>query len=355
MNWMAATGPHNLHILRDVDELRDWKRPWEELASKCGSDGFFCEHVFILQSWQRHSADKGKNLHIILIERDGDLLFAMPLVRKREWPGTSSLRFLDSKTPLYNSVLVSQHIDPDTVVTILREHLHSIPWCRELKLGFVPDRSSLAQLVHRLHSRTKPYSTSFALDLTPFSSWEDYLAKRGSRSRQEYRRLMRRLGDSGRVEVERIGDENRMRGEIAWIFARKREWVVRRFGEENWISPPETESWFQATAAELSTRGQAFALRLSCGGRRIAALLMFRSCETLFLSKIAYDFAWAKFSPGWLLNLEAIKLGFCDSIERIDFMIGHDQWKDRLASETCVIEQSRLALPLFPLRHGYIQ
>ena len=142
--------------------------------------------------------------------------------------------------------------------------------------------------------------------------------------------------------------------EIAWIFAIKREWVLERLGRPNWLSPPETAAWFNSTAVELSGNTQAFVLRLSCDNARVAAVLVYRYRATLFASKIAYDPSWERYSPGWLLNMDLIRLAFGQGFDHIDFMLGEDPWKKRLANQACDIRKYRLPLRLglFPATDG---
>lgn len=344
----AEPGCH-LHVVRDLQTLDGWKERWDELAGRCGPDGFFCRYAFVEAFWRRHRLDRGKKLHVLLIEQGGRLRLAMPLILKQGWAGTSILRPLDSRTPLYDDALIDPGFDLDTAAAMLGRHLESTRWCRALKFGFVREGSSLAGLLGRLGATTGTRETTFALDLAPFSGWDDFIASRKAEAGRYRLRMMRRLGEIGHVELQRIADAGSMSEDIAWIFARKREWVLRRTGAANWISPPETESCFQEAAAKLSRTGEAFTMRLSCGGRRIAAMLLWRNADRLFLSKIAYDPAWSKYSPGWLLTLESVRLGFSEGVGRIDLMIGRDQWKDRLASEALAVRSYRLGLPPFDL------
>lgn len=297
-------------------------------------------------SWERHRNDRSTRLHVIVVEGDGRLLFVMPLVIKRDWSGLRILRWLDSKTPLYNDVLVDPAADFPTLAAMVGEHLASIPFVRALKVGFVRQDSALARLLQGMGARSEPQTKSYELDLRKYSGWEDFIGSKSSSSRQSYRRMHRRLADRGRVEIERIGDPARLESEIAWIFATKRAWVRRRFGKDNWLSPPATEAWFRSAAVRLSGDGRAFVLRMSCNGSRVAATLVFRHGEALFASKIAYDPGWAKCSPGWLLNLELVRWGFGEGIHVVDFMLGEDPWKEGFSNVVCDVRKYRLALRL---------
>lgn len=338
--------PYKLQVLRNIDDLRLWTDKWAELATRCGASSFFSHHVFARWSWERHRQDARSQLHVIIVEREGGLQLVMPLVKKPNWSGLSTLRWLDSGTPLYSDLLVAPEADFKVLTAIVRAHLTSVPLVLFLKVGFVREGSSLARLMEALGARRKSSTTSYGLDLKKYSGWDDFFDGRSSTSRQAYRRLFRRLGDHGGVEIQQISDPNQLEEEISWIFAMKRKWVLQRLGKPNWLSPPETEAWFGSTAIELSADKQAFVLRLSCNHSRIAAVLVYCCRTTLFASKIAYDPLWAKYSPGWLLNLKLISLAFEQGFDYIDFMMGEDSWKTRLMNEVCDIHRYRLPLRL---------
>lgn len=336
--------PYKLHVLRTTDDLMVWKDRWNELANRCGTNTFFSHHIFAEHCWQRHRGNSATRLHVIAVERAEELQLVMPLVQKREWTFLSTLRWLDSGTPLYCDALVDPEADVEALAAKVREHLLSVPFARLLKVGFVRPDTMLAQLMDSMGARSRSAPMSYGLDLAASSGWDDFLASRSSSSRQAYRRLFRRLGDHGRVRVEQICDPKHLEEEIAWIFATKRAWVLERYGGPNWLSPPETEAWFKSTAVRLSGNGQVFVLRLSCDQARVAAVLVYRFRSTLFASKIAYDPYWKRYSPGWLLNMDLIRVAFEQGIEHVDFMLGEDSWKTRLANRTC--ETRKYLLPL---------
>ncbi len=343
---MVNERAYKLHVLRNLDELRVWSDRWDELASRCGTSTFFSHRVFAACSWERRRHDPASRLHVIIVEREGRLQLVMSLVRERDWFGLWTLRWLDSKTPLYNDVLVATEADLEILTGMVREHLASIPLARILRVGFVRQDSNLARLMEALGARSSVSTTAHELDLKQYSGWDDFLDKSSKSSRQAYRRLFRRLGEHGSVQVDQISDPEQLKKEIGWIFAMKRKWVLSRQGKPNWLSPPETEAWFGSTAAEFAGKKQAFVFVLSVGNSRVAAVLVYRCRATLFVSKIAYDPLWAKYSPGWLLNMDLIRLAFELGVEHIDFMFGEEQWKTRLTKGACEIRKYRLPLRL---------
>ena len=174
--------PYELHVLRNINDLLLWKDRWDELASRCGTSAFFSHHIFAECSWERHRENPATRLHVIAVECAGALQLVMPLVRKRDWSFLSSLRWLDSRTPLYNEVLVDPEADFEVLAAVVRKHLTSVPLVRFLKVGFVRQDSMLARLMEALGARSRSATTSYGLDLTAYSGWDDFLAVgRGNR------------------------------------------------------------------------------------------------------------------------------------------------------------------------------
>ena len=77
---------------------------------------------------------------------------------------------------------------------------------------------------------------------------------------------------------------------------------------------------------------------------QIGILLLLERDGTIFLSKIAHNPAWSRYSPGWLLILEAVKFSIGRKAKAIDFMIGHGAWKDRLSDRSRSVFKSRVDL-----------
>ena len=335
---------YELHVLQSIDDFEAWKASWEDLEKRSRGRSFFSNYAFIVESWKRHRSDKDSRPYVILITCDGELKLVMPLVMRRDWLILRKLRWLDTKTPLYCDVLVDQAAHLPTLSAMIREHLSSIRLARNLRVGFVREGSVLAHLLDGMGGRAEPETTSGELDLRRYSGWNDFIGRKSRGSRKYYGRMHRRLGDHGRVAIDQITDPEQLEREIAWIFAEKRDWVRRRFGRDNWLSPAETETLFRSTVIALAGEGRAFVMRLTCNDCRVAAVVVFRDRQVLFGSKIAYDPQWHKYSPGWLLNLELVRLGFEQGLETVDFMLGDDQWKAGFTNE--VIDVRRYRLPL---------
>jgi CelD/BcsL family acetyltransferase involved in cellulose biosynthesis len=180
--------------------------------------------------------------------------------------------------------------------------------------------------------------------LRPRLDAESYLRESlpGS-SRKEFRRLERRLSEAGgpaaysTLEAGAEADP--------WIAAflalEARGWKGRRGSAMDCSEAG--RRFFQAIAAGAAQRRRLMMLALAVGGRTVAMKCNFLAHDGAFAFKIAYDEAYARFSPGTLLELENIRefhrraeLRWMDSCAASEHFMANRLWLDR-RSLACVL------------------
>jgi CelD/BcsL family acetyltransferase involved in cellulose biosynthesis len=184
-------------------------------------------------------------------------------------------------------------------------------------------------------SAFRPYERSRAL-LCRMRDGETYLERvLPKSSRKEFRRLERRLGDLGPVAyrmLERADDAP------AWIERFLALEATGWKGERGsaLASDPANGGFFRRAALAAAQRGRLMMLALEVGGRAIAMKCNFTAREGAFAFKIAYDEAFAKYSPGTLLELENIRafhrlpaLQWMDSCAAPEHFMANRLWLDR--------------------------
>lgn len=131
-----------------------------------------------------------------------------------------------------------------------------------------------------------------------------------AKKRKEIRRLQNRLAELGEVRFRRLEDGADL---AAWTDAflalEKSGWK----GEAGsaLASAPETESFFFVALAGAWETGRLQFLRLDLGGKPLAMLVNFRTPPGSFSFKTTFDEAYARFSPGVLIQLENLAV-LCD-------------------------------------------
>jgi CelD/BcsL family acetyltransferase involved in cellulose biosynthesis len=147
-------------------------------------------------------------------------------------------------------------------------------------------------------------------------------AAMSAKKRKELRRQQSRLAEEGALAFERLeGDKGLSEWTAEFLALEAAGWK----GEAGsaLASAPDTLALFTAALAGAATAGRLERLALRLDGRAIAMLANFITVPGAYSYKTAYDEAYARFSPGMLLQLENLAL-----LERPEV-----QWADSCAAE----------------------
>jgi CelD/BcsL family acetyltransferase involved in cellulose biosynthesis len=159
------------------------------------------------------------------------------------------------------------------------------------------------------------------------------------KKRKELARQLRRLHELGAVTIEHVAEPGPLAAALEDFFTLEASGWKGERGTALTLRPREKAF---ANAAVASGDATIHALRLN--GRAIAMLVSFTAGAGAVTWKIAYDEAYARFSPGVQIMLEASTALLADpAIERIDSLAIADHpmvdhlWPDRLEIGTLVI------------------
>jgi hypothetical protein len=172
------------------------------------------------------------------------------------------------------------------------------------------------------------------------------LSRKGAK---ELQRLERRLAEAGTVEYAELRDPAELEQWIAdFIELEARGWKGRNASALG--SSDSGRLFFTRAARAAARRGRLMMLGLRLAGKWIALKCNFLSGEGSFAFKIAYDEAYARFSPGTLLELENIRrfharpeLRWMDSCAKPDHFMVNRLWLDRRGLADLVTTTGRAA------------
>jgi CelD/BcsL family acetyltransferase involved in cellulose biosynthesis len=187
-----------------------------------------------------------------------------------------------------------------------------------------------------------------------FESW--YTATIDGKRRKEFRRLRARLAEQGELQLQSLAaddavsdwTEDFLRLEAAgWKGARGTALAQQ----------PGLAAALQAIAGRFHRRQAIRFWRLRLDGRTVAALFAVIEKDRAWLGKIAYDQAYARFSPGVLLMLDVTRALFAEpGLRLVDScaipdhpMIDH-LWRDRLPVADVLLADRRVGA----LRFGMV-
>ena len=143
--------------------------------------------------------------------------------------------------------------------------------------------------------------------LRPRADSEAFLAAAlPGKSRKEFRRLERRLAESGELRYTAAqSDAEIERWVTEFLSLEAGGWKGARGSAFDCTEG--SRSFFSSIAREAARRGRLMMLGLHVGERPVALKCNFLAGQGSFAFKIAYDEAYARYSPGVLLELENIR------------------------------------------------
>lgn len=182
-----------------------------------------------------------------------------------------------------------------------------------------------AAVVHR-HERALLVGPS-----TPDAYWTTHVRKK---KRKELARLENRLAEQGRLTVTRLSPDQPAQPWIDAFCALESGGWKGRAGSAMACAPG-TKAIFTAIVTGAHARHRLHALTMELDGRPLAMLATLLAAPGGFSYKIAYDEAYARFSPGVLLERHALSLLDEPGIDWIDSCAAPDHpmidhlWADR--------------------------
>jgi CelD/BcsL family acetyltransferase involved in cellulose biosynthesis len=212
---------------------------------------------------------------------------------------------------------------------------------QRLLLPLVPEDGPFAVILDRILYRARMPSADFdrhaRAQLAPHDDRADYIERSmGTRRLKELRRLARRLGERGALIFTVANDQPSVASAIEDFFSLEAGgWKGQAGTAAVWHD--DVSYFFTAALDALSAAGKVAINRILLDGRPIAATITLRSADAAWLWKIAYDEAFARYSPGVMLTI-AVTEGLLDApgIARTDSCATADHpmidriWRERL-------------------------
>jgi CelD/BcsL family acetyltransferase involved in cellulose biosynthesis len=315
---------------------------WRALAARALAPNVFYEPAFALAAAPVFGRDVGAGLVWSRATRRLMGFFPARIERRRYgilWP------VLVGWTHPYGP-LGAPLIDRDAATAVISawfDHLAGEPECPSmLLLPLVPAEGLLAQAFDCAIARRNGKSISLGLHrrafLSPGGQRVGYLERAvGARRRKELRRQLNRLSECGALSFDMALAPPDSAPALGDFFALEAGGWKGRAGTAA-AGHPDVRDFMRNAISGLSQEGGARIARLRVGGKPVAAIVMLTSGTTAWCWKIAYDEAFARFSPGVQLLVQATRALLDDSdIAQADScanpnhpMIDH-VWRERAA------------------------
>ena len=325
---------------------------WQALADRASEPNCFAEPWFVDAGLQHLRAGE---VRVIEVRDRGQLIGLLPVAHATGYARlpvrhvvnwTHHHHFLG--TPLVHAGreaafwrVVLAHLDEhESAAAFL--HVNGLVADGPMHRGLLGARPSAAT-VHR-HCRAELRST-----LAPAAY---YAAAVRKKKRKELQRLRNRLAELGAVAVRRWAPPEPVAPWCdAFLTLERSGW--KGAAGSALACQPATDAFFRAALAGAGAAGRLDMLRLELDGHPLAVLVTFRTPPGAFSFKIAFDEAFARFSPGVLLEIENLavladpEIAWTDSCAAPDHPMIDGLWTERR-------EIVRVSVPLRGLRRRAI-
>jgi CelD/BcsL family acetyltransferase involved in cellulose biosynthesis len=284
----------------------------------------FLLHGWLLEWWRHYG--KNRKLAIHVATREGRLVGALPLCRTRRF-GLRVTEFVGgTKAPLADLMVASDEngATTDRLIDLVRSSGDDFA-----DLFGVPGNSRLAAALPPGSLRLLERLEAPVLDLG--AGWEAvYEEKLSSKARGERRRERRRLESLGTVEVSiaRTREELRPALEDAFRLHQLR-WKGQR--ETSGFSSPVGRVFHRAALLRLAQQDVPRLVSLRLNGQGIAFSLYLQLQGAIYGLAMAFDPAFARYSPGTETLLCSLESASEEGAQRVEFLGADAPYKRRFA------------------------
>jgi CelD/BcsL family acetyltransferase involved in cellulose biosynthesis len=338
-------------VAHDAAALQVHLAAWEALAARALEPNVFYEPWMLLPAIDSYA---GPQLRVVLAYDDSGLRGLFPFELAAQFRGLPIhyLRLWKHIHCYLATPLVDREHAPACLAALLEWLARDPRGAGVVEWGLVgsdgPFADALMRVLDQTERRRFVSQSSERACLRPRADAECFFdAALSAKRRKEYRRLERRLAELGPLEYAELDSPARAAQWIAQFLQLEASGWKGRRGSALASTDP-NRSFFERTALAAAQRGRLMMLALKLAGRPLAMKCNFLADGGAFTFKIAYDEAYAKYSPGLLLELENIRcfhrspaLSWMDSCAEAGHFMVNRLWLDRRSLMTLVTASGR--------------
>jgi CelD/BcsL family acetyltransferase involved in cellulose biosynthesis len=306
---------------------------WDDLVRAMPRPSPFLLHGWLAEWWRHYG--EGAELAVAVARQDGRLVGALPLIVQRR-AGLRVASFMGDRLAVLPDLLLSEDAD-SSVSSLLTEWLAGGA-CDVADFHGLPGDSRIAAALGPRLGVTERIEAP-VLDLA--AGWDEvYRAKTTSKKRNLHRRRRRQLGELGELTVTVARDLDELEPALEEAFRlHALRWDGRPDGSG--FTTPAGMPFHRAALRRLAALDVARIITLRVDGRPIAFHYWFALEGCMYVHRLAFDPAVARWSPGLVNTLDAIEGAAEEGMTRVEFLGGGERYKVELADSFA------------PLYHGF--
>jgi CelD/BcsL family acetyltransferase involved in cellulose biosynthesis len=317
------TAPASLEVTfaRAAERLEPLRAEWQSLAACASEPNSFSEWWFVAAS-VRHLADD--SVRLAEVRQGTRLIGVLPLVIERHY-GRVPVRYVQNwrhHHQFLGAPLVQEGKEEDFWRALLGAldgaawapgflHLRDLPEDGRLHMALITSAAAMGRPAPTVYRETRAFLQT---SLSPDDYYSQTVRKK---KRKELARLRNRLAELGSLTTRRFSAGDSL---SAWCDAYLKLEQSGWKGQEGsaLACRAATSGFFRDALTGADERGHLQLLALELDGQPIAMLVNFLAAPGSFSFKTAFDEAYARFSPGVLLQIDNLAILEQPGIEWMD-------------------------------------
>lgn len=316
--------PISVHTVSDERKFAALAGEWDGLVAAMSRPSPFLTHAWLLEWWRHWGPGRTLQVHVA---REGQrLVGALPLAASGRF-GARIAGYLGGTSAAFADVLVAGD-RAETVAALLIESA-AASGNHLLNMFGPPADSRIARALqpHGVWQIAAVEAPVLALD----RGWEAvYREKTNAKKRNLHSRRRRQLGRLGRLEVAVARSAAELESALEEAFSlHELRWRGRPDGSD--FATPAGRRFHRAALRAMLSSGAPRIVTLRLDGRAIAFHYYFAMFDRMYVHRLGFDPAYARYSPGLVNTLDTIALAAAEGAKRVEFLGGGERYKLELA------------------------
>lgn len=332
-------------MVSDLAAFGELRAEWDPLVLATARPTPFMLHGW-LEPWCALYRPE-RPIRVVTVRESGRLVGALPVAIKRRGP----IRVGELAGGIAFGDALVAGAEPAEVVPLLAAGLRGAPIDAVDFDGLAPQSLLVAHLARA--GRVRAAEAIPAPSMAMPDGWDaKYREATSSKTRNTHRRRWKQMEQSGEVAVMRYTTEAEVMPALEDAF---RLHALRWAGRRD-VSPfrtPEGQAFNRRALAALARDDHVRIIEVRLGGVPISFHIYLLMGTVMFVYRLAFDPAYAHFSPGLLTTLEAIRQASDEGATRVEFLRGDERYKLELADDAGSLTRL-IGLPSGPRGHGYM-
>jgi len=319
---------------------------WRQLAETASDANPFFGPEFLVPFLKNMTSDPVK-LIVVRHTQTGEWLIAAPVGSRRlGFAVPAATIWTTEYAPLGTPLLAS--CTPKSAITLFLELATKETGSPLIAIPYLPMDTTIAAQLLTIESGWNwklAHEANRAGHSHGVEGEEQFAESYSGKRRKEFKRLLRRLSEEGEVQFDSLTGQKAIAAFNDFLELEAAGWK----GKEGTAlaSTPATHAFSQEMITARALANGVRIDRLTIAERPVAILVLFREGHTIFSWKIAYDEAYARYSPGGQLTLYSMQTNLKDpDIWAADSLAvpGHAMieplWRGRIRTATLLLAKS---------------